>query len=106
MGFVKLSYYNNKQVKKVATFRIHDDDSLEIIKIEDPKIKDPPKPIKDLPEKKYGVGEVVASITKAFGFKPCAPCDKRRKYLNKITPPWLEKIIKKAYTHGQTKNKK
>ena len=29
---------------------------------------------------KKGFGEVVASFTKLFGFKPCAPCNKRRKY--------------------------
>jgi hypothetical protein len=56
--------------------------------------------------KSYGIVEVVASITKLFGFKPCAPCDKRRKYLNQITPNWLEKIITKIYEHGKTKNKK
>jgi len=109
MGFVKLSYYNNKQEKKVATIKINNDDTLEIVKIEDPKIKQPViSENKNLnnKNKNYGIGEVIASITKLFGFKPCAPCNKRRKYLNQITPNWLEKIITKIYEHGKTKNKK
>ena len=46
---------------------------------------------------KKGFGEVVASFTKLFGFKTCAPCNKRRPYLNKITPLWISKIITKFY---------
>jgi hypothetical protein len=109
MGYVQFAYYNNKNEKRIAKFRIKNDDSLELIKTEiyskNSSLGELHQPIEvKLPSTevwiptKYGIGEVVASITKLFGFKPCAPCNKRRKYLNKITPNWLEKIIKWFYT--------
>lgn len=30
-----------------------------------------------------GLGDIVAFVTKKFGVKPCAPCNKRRQRLNK-----------------------
>lgn len=33
-----------------------------------------------------GAGDVVARATKAVGIKPCAPCERRRKRLNKLFP--------------------
>ncbi len=33
-----------------------------------------------------GLGDSVASVTKKFGIKPCAPCQKRREKLNKMFP--------------------
>lgn len=38
------------------------------------------------PERIRGVGDVVAKVTKAVGIKPCAPCQKRRQWLNKYFP--------------------
>mgnify|MGYP006283361925 CR=1 FL=1 len=33
-----------------------------------------------------GLGDVIASATKAVGVEPCAPCQKRREALNQILP--------------------
>ena len=33
-----------------------------------------------------GFGDTVAKVTKAVGIKPCKPCEKRRKLLNKVLP--------------------
>lgn len=38
-----------------------------------------------------GLGDVVASVTKAFGFQPCAACEERRQKLNQLFP----KIMKR-----------
>jgi hypothetical protein len=38
------------------------------------------------PERIRGVGDVVAKVTKAVGIAPCAPCQKRRQWLNKYFP--------------------
>jgi len=110
MGYIEFIYYNNQNKKKKAKFRIHNDDTLEILSLEDYKkheIIEEPIPNKSASEikVKYGLGEVVASFTKLFGFKPCAPCNKRRKYLNNKTPEWLVKIIERFYV-GKKKNKK
>jgi hypothetical protein len=43
--------------------------------------------------KQFGMGDVVASATKAVGIKPCAPCAKRQAALNKATPGWVAKIL-------------
>ena len=40
-----------------------------------------------------GIGDAVASATKAVGIKPCAPCAKRQAALNKATPGWLSRIL-------------
>ena len=40
-----------------------------------------------------GLGDVVASATKAVGVKPCAPCAQRQAALNKATPGWVAKIL-------------
>lgn len=109
MGYIEFIYRNNKQIKKKARFKIKDNDTLEILSIEDfeqPKIIE--KPIYPKPSEfktRHGVGEIVASFTKLFGFKPCAPCNKRRQYLNKKTPDWIVKIIERIYI-GKEKNKK
>lgn len=29
-----------------------------------------------------GAGDAVANVTKAFGVKPCTPCEQRRRWLN------------------------
>jgi hypothetical protein len=31
-----------------------------------------------------GLGDVVASATKAIGIKPCTPCERRRQLMNKM----------------------
>ena len=106
MKTVRVVYYNLQNIKKIADFKILNDDKLELIKITDYVL-----PIKKSSDKnfikhdlnnkivnKIGIGDLVASFTKLFGFKPCAPCDKRRKYLNKITPKWISNIIGKFYT--------
>lgn len=54
---------------------------------------------------KNGIGDVFASLTKMFGFKPCEPCNKRRKYLNEKTPNWLAKVLERFY-NGKKKNNK
>lgn len=117
MGFITVAYFNNKNEKRIAKFKIKDDDSLELIEtdvysktsklgylhpIQTLKVPSLTENNVFLPFK-YGLGEIVASITKLFGFKPCAPCNKRRKYLNQITPNWLEKIIKWFYTTNYKK---
>ena len=33
-----------------------------------------------------GVGDVVAKITGWFGYKPCSPCNQRRKWMNRVMP--------------------
>lgn len=33
-----------------------------------------------------GLGDVVASVTKAVGIKPCAGCKKRQQALNRLVP--------------------
>lgn len=38
------------------------------------------------PERIRGAGDLVAKVTKAVGIKPCAPCQKRRQWLNKYFP--------------------
>jgi hypothetical protein len=40
-----------------------------------------------------GLGDAVASATKAVGIKPCAPCAKRQAALNRATPGWLSRIL-------------
>lgn len=54
---------------------------------------------------KPGVGDLFASITQLFGFKPCAPCNKRKKYLNEKTPIWISKVLERLY-NGKKKNNK
>ena len=39
-----------------------------------------------LPNKPKGLGDVVASMTKAIGIKPCAGCAKRQAALNRLVP--------------------
>jgi hypothetical protein len=39
------------------------------------------------------MGDAIASITKAVGIKPCAPCAKRQAALNRATPGWVAKIL-------------
>lgn len=34
----------------------------------------------------YGAGDLVAGATKAMGFKPCTPCEQRRRQLNGLLP--------------------
>ena len=43
--------------------------------------------------KEFGLGDVVASSTKAVGIKPCGSCQKRQAALNKATPGWVGKIL-------------
>lgn len=38
------------------------------------------------PAKWTGLGDVVASATKAVGIKPCGGCKKRQAWLNKVVP--------------------
>ena len=40
-----------------------------------------------------GLGDVVASATKAVGIKPCGPCAQRQAALNKATPGWVGGIL-------------
>jgi hypothetical protein len=115
MGFINVSYITNKNKRKIAKFRIKDDESLEFIgsieygpntelgtltipgsyKLPSLDLEHSIK--QNLPEIRFGIGEIIASITKLFGFKPCAPCNRRRKFLNKITPNFLVNLIKKLY---------
>lgn len=34
----------------------------------------------------YGLGDVIAGMTKAVGIKPCTPCQKRQQQLNGMLP--------------------
>lgn len=103
MRTLKVTYYGNTNNKKIANFQIKENDILELIDTID--YKSPYTSEKAYIEhnknkiniSKKGFGEVVASFTKLFGFKTCAPCNKRRQYLNKITPLWISKIITKFY---------
>jgi len=107
MSNVRVVYYGNNQNKKIADFIVNKDDILELVSTVDYQI---PCKSKELYDKvifetnnqkpistKKGFGEVVASFTKLFGFKTCAPCNKRRQYLNKITPMWISNILSKFY---------
>lgn len=38
------------------------------------------------PKKSKGVGDTIAKITKAIGFKQCGGCKKRQKKLNALFP--------------------
>ena len=103
MRNVRVTYYGHNHNKKVANFKILENDILELIETTDYKNKFVIKKEYDdsyksnLKPIKKGFGEVVASFTKLFGFKPCAPCNKRRKYLNNITPMWIVNILSKLY---------
>ena len=103
MRTVRVTYYGHNHNKKVANFKILENDILELIETTDYKNKYVIKKEYDdsykanLKPMKKGFGEVVASFTKLFGFKTCAPCNKRRQYLNKITPTWIANILSKLY---------
>jgi len=46
-------------------------------------------------EQGIGVGDVIAKLTKAFGIKPCASCEQRRKVANKLRiKGWKIKWVK------------
>lgn len=39
--------------------------------------------------RQVGVGDMIAYITKAFGVRPCEPCERRRQWLNqRLRFPW------------------
>jgi hypothetical protein len=105
MNTVRVTYYGNKQNKKVAIFKVKENDTLELLETKDyvsPIVS--PELLKsnnrtpfENNKIKIGIGEVIASFTKLFGFKPCAPCNKRRRYLNEKTPVWMANIIAKFY---------
>ena len=85
MKTVRLVYYGNTGKKKVAVFKIMNDDTLELLSTKEyvsPVINSNNLNKTNINNIKIfnGVGDVFASITKLFGFKPCAPCDRRRKY--------------------------
>lgn len=47
----------------------------------------PPKPVQDNPTGRWrGLGDVIASATKAIGIKPCGGCQRRREALNRMVP--------------------
>ena len=95
--------YNAKKSQRKIICELQEDDTI-IIKENIPIYNFEPSKINtfntsrliNTPQKK-GFGEVVASFTKLFGYKPCAPCNKRRKYLNNITPMWIVNILSKLY---------
>lgn len=103
MRTVRVTYYGNNHNKKIANFKITENDILELIETADYKTPYVTKKEYDASQNpnmkpmKKGFGEVVASFTKLFGYKPCAPCNKRRKYLNNITPIWIANILSKIY---------
>jgi len=107
MSEVRVTYYGKDRNKRIAFFKINKDSVLELIETKDyvSPVKIDPSIQKKLnqeemqkqPKPRMGFGEVVASFTKLFGFKPCAPCNKRRQYLNKITPIFIANIIGKFY---------
>jgi len=95
--------YNGKKSQRKIICEIQEDDTL-IIKENKPiynfevsKTNTFNQSKLNLVSQKQGIGELFASFTKLFGFKPCAPCDKRRKYLNQKTPMWMANIIAKFY---------
>lgn len=107
MSEVRVTYYGKDGNKKIAFFKINQNSILELtetknyvspVKI-DPSIQKQlkQKEIQNQIKPKMGFGEIVASVTKLFGFKPCAPCNRRRQYLNKITPNFIANIIGKFY---------
>ena len=102
MRTVRVSYYGNSGNKKVANFKVKEDDTLELLNTADHKHSNISKKRYNpnninVTHPKKGFGEIVASFTKLFGFKPCAPCNKRRQYLNRITPIFIANIIGKFY---------
>jgi hypothetical protein len=40
-----------------------------------------------------GMGDVVANVTSAVGFKPCGGCARRKAAMNKATPGWVGGIL-------------
>lgn len=107
MSEVRVTYYGKDGNKKIAFFKINQNSILELIETKNyvSPVKIDSSVKKELKQKemqnqikpKMGFGEIVASFTKLFGFKPCAPCDRRRQYLNKITPNFIANIIGKFY---------
>jgi|LakMenE18May11ns_1017448.scaffolds.fasta_scaffold9772445_4 hypothetical protein len=107
MSEVRVTYYGKSGNKKIAFFKINKESILELVETKDyvSPIKIDPDIQKKLKHEeiqkqikpRIGFGEVVASFTKLFGFKPCAPCNKRRQYLNRITPIFIANIIGKFY---------
>jgi hypothetical protein len=95
--------YNAKKSQRKIICELQEDDTI-IIKENVPIYNFEPSKTNtfnasrliNVPQKK-GIGEVVASFTKLFGYKPCAPCNKRRRYLNEKTPIWMANIIAKFY---------
>lgn len=59
-----------------------------------PQIASPPgtvgfrfgRPVASVRPRMKGAGDVVAKATKAVGIKPCAPCERRRRRLNRLFP--------------------
>lgn len=49
-----------------------------------------------VPSPPAGLGDVVATATKAVGVRPCSACDRRRLWLNRITPRWLRRGLAAA----------
>jgi hypothetical protein len=105
---VRFIFYTKNNQRREAEFNITEDDNLELISIRtlnDKNSKEYNKYISSFNDKteqltvntKKGFGELIASFTKLFGFKTCAPCNKRRQYLNKITPQWIANILSKLY---------
>lgn len=43
-----------------------------------------------------GLGDVVASATKAVGMQPCGKCRKRQAKLNAATPTWIRNLLRAA----------
>lgn len=95
--------YNGRKSQRKIICEIQEDDTLiikenvEIHNFQVSKTNNFNQSKLNLVPQKKGIGEIFASFTKLFGFKPCAPCDKRRKYLNQKTPTWVANIIAKFY---------
>jgi hypothetical protein len=106
---VKVVFYTKTNLRKEATFKLTDDDSLELISIKNLnpislqnlkqdknlKIEKPLKPI--------GFGDIVYFITKLFKVKKCSRCDIRYQCLNAFTPIFVQKILTWAYKKWQNK---
>jgi hypothetical protein len=41
---------------------------------------------KPRPQRSVGLGDTVEKLTRRLGIKPCAPCAKRRRWLNSLFP--------------------
>lgn len=107
---IKVVFYTKKNQRKEATFKLTENDSLELISIKDlnqislqnshTRLN---QTLKTQEIKLIGFGDIVYSITKFFKVKKCSKCSIRHNCLNAFTPLFLQKIL--TWGHKKWQNK-